>query len=97
MANGNGKFLASDTFHQARQIMAGLVGIGVACIDRWKFPGENQGFSNNVDELVLLISLGVLAGAAGLFRTAAVLRADEPGTEAPKEVPHDKSSGTSEN
>lgn len=62
-ANG----LANDIIHQSRQVLAGLIGIGIACYDRWKYSQPEGGFSTNIDEILLLVGLGLIAGIVGLF------------------------------
>ena len=60
--------LPNDRVHQARQVLAGVLGLAVACFDRWHYPQPELGFSTNIDELLLLVSLGLIAGAMNIFR-----------------------------
>lgn len=73
--NGNG--LPTDRIHQARQVLAGVIGIAIACFDRWHFPSPEVGFSSNIDELLLLVGLGLIAGATGIFRSGPMPEEDK--------------------
>ena len=52
--------------HWWREPLAGLVAVAIACVDIWEFGG-NEGFSNSLDEILVLTGVALIAGVKNLF------------------------------
>ena len=52
--------------HWWREPAAGLFSVLIACFDTW-YMGSQKGFSNSLDEILLLVGITLLAGAKNLF------------------------------
>lgn len=58
--------LPSDTFHQVRQILAGVLSLAAGLYDAW-IEGHNGGFDISFDTILVLTGLYLISGAKGLM------------------------------
>lgn len=52
--------------HWWREPIAGMVAVGISAWDMWHF-GPQAGFSSNLDEILLLSGITLIAGVRNLF------------------------------
>lgn len=52
--------------HWWREPVAGIVAVVIACVDIWHYGG-NEGFSNSLDEILILTGVALIAGVKNLF------------------------------
>ena len=63
--------------HWWREPLAGGISVAIACFDVW-WKGANAGFSNSLDEILLLTGIALIAGMKNLFgNPAAQIKAKE--------------------
>ena len=58
--------IAEHQLHWWRELLAGSIAVAIACFDVW-WKGANAGFSNSLDEILLLTGVALIAGVRNLF------------------------------
>jgi hypothetical protein len=49
-----------------RSFAAGIVAVGIGCYDVWKL-GPNEGLTVEIDEILILVGIGLIAGMPNVF------------------------------
>ena len=58
--------LLSINYTGGAKLLAGSTAVAIACFDVW-WKGANAGFSNSLDEILLLTGVALIAGVRNLF------------------------------